>query len=189
MIGRTQKYHVQCGKNTEQTSFPKLQPVSHELILHYHPHLWDVGHPIFDPWLIPNLRHVLSQLRPVQFSQPKKNWALPADPKLQIHHPDWTIHLFRTIFQAFSKHFPTIFQAFSIHFKSPPVGWLGDPRDRSDSSPFPRLCRSPRVSWASCFRCFLKSRSWRVWRGGGWKDGGSPETIRKCGFHHDLTMI
>lgn len=126
-----------------------------------------------------------SQLRPVQFSQPKKlsssRWPKPSDSSPGLNNSPVQNH-FPTIFQAFSKHFPSILNH--------PIGWLGDPRGRSEDLPVSqRLCRSRRVSWATCFRCFLKSRSWRVWRGAERMGSWAHESIRKCGFYHDLTMI
>ena len=87
----------------------------------------------------------------IQFS----NHFPKADPNLQIDHPDGKFML-RTIFPPFPNHFPNHFPT----MVSPPIG-SGRP-----ASPSPRLCWSLHVSWVNCFRCFLKRRSWREWRGG-----------------------
>ena len=119
-----------------------------------------------------------SQLRPVQFSQPKKlsssRWPKPSDSSLGLKN------------SPVQNHFPSIFQL----EKSPPIGWLGDPRGRSKIPPVSQALPVPPRFLGKLLPVLPEEQELARVARRGWKDGGlSPESIRKCGFYHDLTMI
>ena len=152
ICGRTLKDDIENERKLSKHYFPKLQSISQELILYHLPHLLDVEHSVLIHDQYPTCGMFFSQLGPVHpiFQPLPESWPKPSD---------WSsgrkIHA--------QNHFPTISQPFPNHFPtmvSPPIG-SGRP-----ASPSPRLCWSLHVSWVNCFRCFLKRRSWREWRGG-----------------------
>ena len=125
-----------------------------------------------------------SQLRPVQFSQPKKlsssRWPKPSDSSPGLNN------------SPVQNHFPTIFQAFSKHFKSPNRMIGRSKRSVWRSAGFPEALPIPPRFLGKLLPVLPEEQELaRVARR--WKDGGlSPWKHQKMWilpwFNHDLTM-